>query len=99
MPHSTPEIPPPPPQYREPLSVGTLRLASGFNLAPLAGYTHAGLSSAAITGAAFCTSNQYPAGYQGSFFFADYLNGFMRRVDSSGVHWTIVGSGPRESGR
>src|SRR6187402_1619150 len=34
------EIPPPPPSYREPLSVGAVPLASRFNLAPLAGYTN-----------------------------------------------------------
>lgn len=51
---------------------------------PLYSYSHAGFSSAAITGAAFYTGNQYPAEYQGSYFFADYLNGFMRRVDAAG---------------
>ncbi|MBX9583338.1 MAG: tRNA dihydrouridine synthase DusB [Gemmataceae bacterium] len=37
---ATAEIPPPPTHYREPLHVGTLRLASRFTLAPLAGYTN-----------------------------------------------------------
>lgn len=34
------ELPPPPVHYRQPLHIGTLRLASRFNLAPLAGYTN-----------------------------------------------------------
>lgn len=33
-------VPPPPAHYREPLSVGGVRLASRFTLAPLAGYTN-----------------------------------------------------------
>lgn len=33
-------IPPPPIHYREPLRIGSLRLESRFNLAPLAGYTN-----------------------------------------------------------
>ena len=59
MPHSTPEIPPPPPQYREPLSVGTLRLASRFNLAPLAGYTNLPfrLSVREVGGVGLCTTD------------------------------------------
>src|SRR5204863_2233492 len=52
---------------------------------PIYSYSHAGFSSAAITGAAFYTANQFPSSYQGSYFFADYLNGFMRRLDSTGV--------------
>ena len=54
---------------------------------PIYAYSHAGFSSAAITGAAFYESTQFPAEYKGSYFFADYLNGFMRRLDASGnVH-------------
>ena len=34
------DIPPPPADYRKPISLGALRLASRFNLAPLAGYTN-----------------------------------------------------------
>src|SRR6476619_5109343 len=53
------EIPPPPGHYREPLSVGTLRLASRFNLAPLAGYTNLPfrLSVREIGGVGLCTSD------------------------------------------
>src|SRR3954447_9057110 len=55
----TADIPPPPPRYREPLSVGTLRLTSRFNLAPLAGYTNLPfrLSVREIGGVGLCTSD------------------------------------------
>ena len=36
----TESVPAPPAHYREPLALGALRLASRFNLAPLAGYTN-----------------------------------------------------------
>src|SRR5437763_16112048 len=50
---------PPPPHYREPLSVGTLRLASRFNLAPLAGYTNLPfrLSVRELGGVGLCTTD------------------------------------------
>jgi nifR3 family TIM-barrel protein len=50
---------PPPPRYREPLSVGTLRLASRFNLAPLAGYTNLPfrLSVRELGGVGLCTTD------------------------------------------
>src|SRR5262250_913917 len=53
------EIPPPPARYREPLSVGTLRLASRFNLAPLAGYTNLPfrLSVRELGGVGLCTTD------------------------------------------
>src|SRR6478752_8731296 len=53
------EIPPPLPRYREPLSVGTLRLASRFNLAPLAGYTNLPfrLSVRELGGVGLCTTD------------------------------------------
>lgn len=53
------EIPPPPPHYRDPLSVGALRLASRFHLAPLAGYTNLPfrLSIRELGGVGLCTSD------------------------------------------
>src|SRR6188768_4287108 len=53
------EIPPPPPHYREPLSLGTMRLASRFNLAPLAGYTNLPfrLSVRELGGVGLCTTD------------------------------------------
>jgi nifR3 family TIM-barrel protein len=52
-------IPPPPAWYREPLSFGTLRLASRFNLAPLAGYTNLPyrLSVREVGGVGLCTTD------------------------------------------
>jgi nifR3 family TIM-barrel protein len=59
MTNANAEIPPPPPHYREPLSVGTHRLASRFNLAPLAGYTNLPfrLSIREIGGVGLCTTD------------------------------------------
>src|SRR5437764_8981659 len=58
MPNANAEIPPPL-WYREPLSVGTLRLASRFVLAPLAGYTNLPfrLSVREIGGVGLCTTD------------------------------------------
>jgi tRNA-dihydrouridine synthase B len=52
-------VPPPPVHYREPIAVGPLRLASRFNLAPLAGYTNLPfrLSVREIGGVGLCTSD------------------------------------------
>ena len=53
------DLPPPPDAYREPLSIGTVRLASRFNLAPLAGYTNLPfrLSIREVGGVGLCTSD------------------------------------------
>src|SRR5437764_10066378 len=58
MPNANAEIPPPL-WYREPLSVGTLRLASRFAVAPLAGYTNLPfrLSVREIGGVGLCTTD------------------------------------------
>src|SRR6184192_2966269 len=55
----TADIPPPPAWYREPLTVGTLRPASRFHLAPLAGYTNLPfrLSVREIGGVGLCTTD------------------------------------------
>lgn len=52
-------IPPPPSWYREPLSIGNVRLASRFNLAPLAGYTNLPfrLSVRELGGCGLCTTD------------------------------------------
>jgi nifR3 family TIM-barrel protein len=54
-----PTIPPPPAGYREPLSIGPVRLASRFTLAPLAGYTNLPfrLSVREIGGVGLCTTD------------------------------------------
>src|SRR6516162_10207544 len=53
------EVPSPPAHYREPLFIGKLRLASRFNLAPLAGYTNLPfrLSVRELGGVGLCTSD------------------------------------------
>src|SRR3954468_14489749 len=53
------ELPPPPLAYRVPLSIGSVPLASRFNLAPLAGYTNLPfrLSIREIGGVGLCTSD------------------------------------------
>jgi nifR3 family TIM-barrel protein len=52
-------IPPPPLWYREALSIGNVRLASRFNLAPLAGYTNLPfrLSIRELGGCGLCTTD------------------------------------------
>ena len=59
MPTAITELPPPPTHYREPLRVGTLRLASRFTLAPLAGYTNLPfrLSVREAGGVGLCTTD------------------------------------------
>src|SRR5215213_7980492 len=53
------ELPPPPLAYRVPLSIGSVPVASRFNLAPLAGYTNLPfrLSIREIGGAGLCTTD------------------------------------------
>ncbi|HET6576437.1 MAG TPA: tRNA-dihydrouridine synthase family protein, partial [Fimbriiglobus sp.] len=52
-------VPPPPAHYREPLSLGGVRLASRFTLAPLAGYTNYPFrrSVREIGGVGLCTTD------------------------------------------
>src|SRR5436190_1775548 len=52
-------IPPPPSWYRQPLSIGSVPLASRFNLAPLAGYTNLPfrLSVRELGGVGLCTTD------------------------------------------
>ncbi|MFO0852375.1 MAG: tRNA dihydrouridine synthase DusB [Gemmataceae bacterium] len=52
-------VPAPPPHYRTPLSIGTVRLASRFTLAPLAGYTNYPFrrSVREIGGVGLCTTD------------------------------------------
>lgn len=48
---------------------------------PIHAYPHG--TSAAITGGAFYRMNQFPSQYFGSYFFSDYLHGFIRRLDTN----------------
>ena len=53
------ELPPAPASYREPIAIGGLKLASRFNLAPLAGYTNLPfrLSIRELGGVGLCTTD------------------------------------------
>ncbi|HZP81651.1 MAG TPA: PQQ-dependent sugar dehydrogenase [Chthonomonadaceae bacterium] len=51
---------------------------SGY-LAPLYYYNHNG-QAAAITGGCFLEGKNYPPYYRGSYFFGDYVQGFLRRL-------------------
>jgi glucose/arabinose dehydrogenase len=47
---------------------------------PLYTYSHNG-QGAAIAGGEFYTGTQFPASYQGKYFFGDYVQGFIRTLD------------------
>lgn len=49
-------------------------------------YTYVQTTNNAVIGGAFYTSNAYPNKYQGNFFFADYVEGWIKRIefDSNG---------------
>ena len=57
---------------------------------PLYTYNHA--VGTTVIGGAFFTGAQYPAAYQGNFFFADYTKGWMKRIvfDGSGNLQNVV---------
>ena len=46
---------------------------------PIFSYSHAG-SGKAISGAAFYEASQFPSEYKGSYFFGDYVAGFIKRL-------------------
>jgi glucose/arabinose dehydrogenase len=60
------------PTYEGPTNV------AGY-IGPIYAYSHNG-SGASITGGCFITSTNYPAEYRGSYFFGDYVRGFIRRL-------------------
>ena len=49
---------------------------------PIYTYNHNG-AGAAITGAAFYESTQFPSEYKDSYFFGDYVSGFIKRLTPS----------------
>jgi len=51
---------------------------------PISTYTN-GSDGAAITGGTFYESNQFPASYYGSYFFGDYVNGFIKTLSPTNV--------------
>jgi glucose/arabinose dehydrogenase len=73
-------------------------LAEGFSnipglINPISVYAHNG-ASAAITGGTFYEASQFPSIYKGSYFFADFINGFIRRLDGTTLqaHEFITGA-------
>ena len=48
---------------------------------PIYAYSHS--VGQAITGGTFYRSSQFPSQYLGSYFFSDYLGGFIKRLDTS----------------
>jgi glucose/arabinose dehydrogenase len=51
---------------------------------PVHAYSHGG-GQASVTGGAFYRGNQFPGEYSASYFFADYVNGFIRRLTTAGT--------------
>ncbi|MBI4090369.1 MAG: PQQ-dependent sugar dehydrogenase [Candidatus Kerfeldbacteria bacterium] len=47
-------------------------------------YQYATGDNGAITGGVFYRGRNFPGAYDGSYFFADYLQGFIRRLDTRG---------------
>jgi nifR3 family TIM-barrel protein len=90
-------LPPPPAHYREPLCVGSVRLASRFTLAPLAGYTNYPFrrSVREIGGVGLCTTDLVNARaiLEGSAKTMDLL---VTGPDDRPLSVQIFGAGPRE---
>lgn len=51
---------------------------------PIYQYPHPSEGGSAITGAAFYEADQFPSEYRGSYFFGDFINGFMSRMTPDG---------------
>ena len=51
---------------------------------PTYAYTHEDGFGKAITGGAFYEADQFPAKYKGSYFFGDYVLGFIKRLTPDG---------------
>ncbi len=68
---------------------------------PIFTYAHADATdgkSAAITGGTFNTKSQFPAQYAGKYFFADYINKYIRVLDpATGASSVFAGSTPGTS--
>ncbi len=68
--------------YGWPTCEGT---CAGGLVNPLFAYPHSGgnTTGCAITGGAFYnpTTNQFPASYAGTYFFADFCSGWIKRID------------------
>ena len=91
--------------YGWPGTEGDFNQASFPNFTrPLYAYSHGGgtFQGFAITGGAFYNpaANQFPAEYAGDYFFADYVNDWIRRYRPrrpTSVHPSPRASGPRST--
>jgi glucose/arabinose dehydrogenase len=59
---------------------------------PIYTYNHDGMASA-ITGGVFYAATQFPAAYQGQYFFSDYLRGFIRVLNLTTLQATDFATG------
>ncbi len=71
--------------------------SAGGSIAPLYTYNHNG-AGASITGGAFATGSNYPVEYQNSYFFADFIQNSMVRlnVNADNSAATALDFGPSE---
>ncbi len=58
---------------------------------PVFSYPKGGLGGCAITGGTFYRGTQFPAEYNGHYFFSDFCGNFIRRLDSNNTQ-TLWGS-------
>src|SRR5688500_13809989 len=50
---------------------------------PLYAYPHGAAPNSAVTGGAFYTATQFPSNFANDYFLANYVNGWIRRLDAS----------------
>ncbi|MBM2819198.1 MAG: glucose dehydrogenase [Nitrosarchaeum sp.] len=70
--------------YGWPTCEGLCSPANPILTNPIYTYNH-GTSGAAITGGVFYKSNVFPPGYYDSYFFGDYVKGFIKRLSPTNV--------------
>ena len=67
-------------------------------VAPIFSYDRAGFTAAVISAGIYRSSlppaSSFPAGYQGDYFFSDYYQGFLRRIQLSGSTWSLAAREP-----
>ena len=81
----------PQPSYQPTFPVDCQAVPASAVTMPIYTYDHS-LGSAAAIGGTFFTGTQYPAPYVGNFFFADYPQGWMKRIvfDGSGTVQSVL---------
>jgi hypothetical protein len=61
---------------------------------PIYSYWRTGVTSAVIGAGVYrgsgCVSCDFPSEYKGDYFFADFYQGFLRRLKFSGVTWSLA---------